>query len=373
MPKTLNRVGSILSYNYMKIKQLFLSIAIMLTVGLTINAQTKNVDLDNFRCPVTYRLIPEEPLDPLFFTYSVKINASKSTENRVSLSNLEDAVRISGQQKVSLNENPFLLITVDLGDLIITGSNVRETKTESKDKEGKITVHYAYHADISYTFESSSKFSLGDKTLITHLTHKRSTPHYYRSQEYKNRKEAVDFWNNNRDVLIPQFTSDLSAAAVKEASYYGSLWYGFYIKKDTEIIQITDTKKHTENEAFKAICASVKEIFGTMTPNEGLKKEDLEEAIEYFKSIPDRYTDIKLKSDIKLRYAAYYNLCKIYLHLEDLENVYHYADLLIQNEHDKKDGEKLKKSADELKEMFSRTEIKTRHFNPEDHFGGNQE
>jgi hypothetical protein len=357
----------------MKIKQLFLSVAIMLTVGLTTNAQTKNVDLDNFRCPVTYRLIPTKPLNPLFFTYSVQVNASKSTENRVSLSNLEDGIYIEGQQKVNKDESPFLSIVVNLGNLIVTESNIRENKEEKKDKEGKITTTYSYHVEVKYNFESSYKFFQGDNVLTTSHSFKSSTIHNYISKIFKNRKEAVDFWNNNKDVLIPQFTSELSAKTVNEASYHATRWYGFYITKETEVIQITDTKKHTENEAFKAICASVKENFGTMTPNERLKKEDMEEAIEYFKSIPDRYTDIKLKSDIKLRYAAYYNLCKIYLYLEDLENVHHYADLLIQNGHDKKDGEKLKKSADELKEMLSRTEIKTRHFNPEDHFGENQE
>ena len=370
MPKTLNRVGDILSYFfiYMKTKNLILSVVILLTVGLAANAQTKNVDLDDFRCPITYRLIPSEPLNPLFFTYSVRVDATKGTENRVSLSRAEEAIVIDGQRKVDSSENPFLTVVVTLGDLAIINSNVEERVVQDKDKEGKVTgTRHYFTSVVNYSFESSYKIFQGNKQLNYVPVDTRSTI-THKSREYGTRKEAVDYWNNNRDNLIPNFTTELSMKAVDRASSGASHRYGFYIKKDTEELKIMDTKKHTENEAFRTICTDVKEKFGAVTPNERLKQEDVEEAIEYFKSIPNRYTDIKLKADIKLRYAAYFNLCKIYLYLEDLENVHQYADLLIQNVQDKKDGEKLKKSADELKAMLSKTEIKTRHFDPEEYF-----
>jgi hypothetical protein len=62
------------------------------------------------------------------------------------------------------------------------------------------------------------------------------------------------------------------------------------------------------------------------------------QAASHFKSIPERYTDPKSKTDMNLRSAAYYNLCKIYLFLDEPENVAEYADLIFANGIDTKSG-----------------------------------
>jgi hypothetical protein len=219
--------------------------------GLSAIAQTKSIDIDNLYCPVTYREMPTKPLSPLFFKYSTAVVATKSTEQRVSLDEINDAIYIAGQKKVDNDADPMLEVVVNLGNVII---------------------------------------------------------------------------------------------------------------------ETTDTKKHNENESFWATCNSLKAQLGKMTSETGLDKDEIEEVIAYFKSIPERYTNPKLKSDIQLRYAAYYNLCRIYLYLDEPEKMNEYADLLIANGYDKKDGEKFKKQADELVKMLARTDIKVRHFNPEDFY-----
>ena len=353
----------------MKFKHLFSVLFVALIVNFTANAQTKSVDVDNFRFNITYRVMPTKPFDPLFFTYSTRVEATKSTEQRVSLSEVEDRIRIEGQQKVNSDEESFLFASLYLGNLIVKSNSISERKEEDKDKDGKVTaVRYYYSFVVSYSFESSYKVFQGDRELTSSSIHTTLDGQTYKSSEYRSRKEASDYWNNNKDILISEFAAKLSNDAANRVSSQLARSYGFPIARTTDIIQRTDEKKHLENTTFRTVCAGVKEKFEAITPNQGLREEDVADAIEYFKSIPAKYTDQKLKADIKIRYAAYYNLCRIYLYLEDTENVHKYADLLIQNVYDKKDGEKLKKAADELVKELSKTEITTRHFNPEDYF-----
>jgi len=350
----------------MKIKHLFFSVLIALLFSLTANAQTKSIDLDNFRFKITYRTMPDKPFNPPFFTYSTRLEATKSTEQRITLSEVADGIYLEGQQQVNNDENPFLTMVLRLSNLIIKSSDVVERKVETKDKEGNVKLHFYYTLVVNYTFESSYVVFQGDKEINSSTIHMGSFSH--KSEEYNNRKDAASYWNNNKEVLISEFATKLSNDAARTLSTRMSNYYGFAIKNTTDILQVTDEKKHLENEAFKAACATVKAKMEAVTANQGLNKEDLEDVIEYFKSIPAKYTDPKHKADVRLRYAAYYNLCKIYLYLEEPENVYPYADLLFQNGYDKKDGEKLKKAATELAAELNKTEIKTRHFNPEDYF-----
>jgi hypothetical protein len=169
-------------------------------------------------------------------------------------------------------------------------------------------------------------------------------------------------------VLISEFTTNVSLQTAAAASRTASVAYGFPIARGNEIVETIDTKKHLENEPFRAACTTLKALLGSMTPNEPLDKEAAADIIAYFKSIPPKYTDPKLKADKQLRYAAYYNLCRIYLYLDEPEQIAEYADLLIANDYDKKDGEKFKKQATQLIETLTRTEIKTRHFDPEEYY-----
>ena len=351
-------------------KKIFLAAFVLLASTMPTNAQTKNIDLDLFRFSITYRSIATQPVNPLFFTYSVFVNSTKPTERIVSLIEIEDATYIEGQQRVNNNENADIAVVINLGNLVVINSNVNERREESKNKEGQVTsVSYYYRVEANYTFESTYKIMQGNKTLISGVGTAPTSTQTYKSQEYGNRKDAMNFWNNNKDVLISEFATGLSRQIAASVTSRASSLFGFPVVRTTDVLQITDEKKHLENERFRTNTTLLKEKLQAVTPNEKLIKDaGLEEIIEYYKSIPGKYVDTQLKADIRLRFAAYFNLCKIYYYLEDIDNVNKYADLLIKNGHDTKDGEKFKKSAEELKTMLNRTRIKTRHFNPEKYF-----
>ncbi|MDR2127070.1 MAG: hypothetical protein LBP63_09610 [Prevotellaceae bacterium] len=347
----------------MNIKTIFLQvIALFASIGSM--SQTKNVDIDNLRFRVEYRSTPEAHLNPVLFIYSTQVKATKSTENRVSLDEINSVIGIAGQRRTDDIESADVNIVLELGDLVIEKSDIADRVEETKDKNGKITsVRHYFRVNVVYSFSGLYKIFQREK-LLHSATVYNNTQQTYSSSEYSSRKDASEYWRNNKDVLISQFISTLSKQIAQHASNYASQKYGFPIVRTTDVIKTMDEKKHLENETFKEMCNKLKAEFDKMTPENSVNKDNLIEIIDYFKSLPAKYSDPKRKADIKIRYASYYNLCKIYYYLDEPGNIAEYADLLIQNEYDPKDGENLKKEAYQLKIVLSRTEFHTRHFDP---------
>ncbi len=331
--------------------------------------QTKNVNVDNLRIQnIALRIAPTQPLEPLFFHYATRLTITPSTKQRVTPEEVEDAIYISGQKKVTEPIAGDMIIYVDLGNLTIESSNISERREESKDKDGKITVYYYYKLNVSYKFDARYKIMLDDNVLAEEKVYDSFFSQNYTSREYSTHKEASDYWRNNRDVLISEFTRNLSINTASKASSVASSRYGFPVIRTYDIIKTINEKKHNENEAFRAATEALKTEIQSMTGNTGMNRDRINGLIDYFKNIPQKYPDQKLKADIRLRYAAYYNLCKIYLYLDEPENVAQYADLILSNGHDKKDEERMKKAADNVKAVLDRTKIKTRHFDPNQYF-----
>ncbi|GHS85949.1 hypothetical protein FACS1894201_06270 [Bacteroidia bacterium] len=309
----------------------------------------------------------------MLFTYAVVVRATKSTEQRVSLGEVQDALIISGQEKLDQPDDAMVVATLSLGNLVIGTSNVKERKVEKKDNAGKVVgVDYFFSCVVEYSFEASYVVQRGTEILAENKRH--YDPHtklVYSSAEYTTRKEAADFWSNNRDVLIPELTSNNSLQAARSLGEYLSGYYGFpIVYTRNNILWTMHEKKHDENINFQEHCNALKTLIEAMTPEVGLDATNAEliEIIDYFKSIPEKYTDPKHKADTKLRYAAYYILSKIYYNLDDPINATVYAEKLVENGYDAKDGKGLIKDAEELTAILNRTTvIKTRHFYPEDY------
>lgn len=352
-------------------KALFFTIlGIVVLSSFSLKAQ-KNVDLDNVWCNVAYRNSPTEPQDPLFFYYSSDVISTKTTEQRVNLDEIKSALTIAGQKKAEVPQPEDMLLQVNLGDLIVVSSDISERVEEKKDKDGKVTDRYYYYkVNVVYTFTGGYKILKGGKVLNQAQLYSNSRQ-YYTSNEYGTRKAAADFWNNNRDVLITGFTRDLSLTIANNCSKTASALYGFPVTGTRDIIKTIDEKKHPENNDFRAAASTLKEQLESMTPEKPMDKETIDKLIEYFKSLPAKYTDLKVKADVRIRYAAYYNLCKIYIYMDEPDKVAEYANLILENGHDKKDCERMNKMAEEVKTVLNRTEIKTRHFDPELHFSDN--
>jgi len=332
-------------------------------------AQTKSVNVDNFWFNYSFRGVPAKPLDPVRFNYAVKINAAAVVKNYVSVDDVESAVNIQGQNKVENLSDASVVVELTFGNIVVSSSEVNERKEESKDKAGNITRKYYYKVIATYTFESSYRVTNDQKPIAGNAIYSRTSPQSYQTQEYGSRKEAADFWNNNREVLIADFYRNLVSVSAETASAQASNLFGFPARTyNRDLLKTMNEKKHDENATFRDAINTVKTELQAMTPDVPLNKERLTDVIEYLKSLPGKYSDPNSKADQRMRYLAYYNLGKIYYYLDEPENVKQYADLIAPNGYDVKDGAKLNKDAEELMALFDKTNIRTRHFSPDNYF-----
>ena len=85
--------------------------------------------------------------------------------------------------------------------------------------------------------------------------------------------------------------------------------------------------------------------------------------IKYFDELKTKYSEDE-KAHKKLRYSAWYNNAVLYMILDMPVNAVAEAEGLIANDYDKKDGERLKKDAEEMMELLNKNHISSRHFIP---------
>ncbi|MDU1905543.1 MAG: hypothetical protein E6772_12240 [Dysgonomonas sp.] len=348
-------------------KKFLLCLLIAIT-AISSNAQ-KNVNVDNYRFAYAYRALPKKPLNPMFFYYGIQINIPSTMSQIVDTEMLSGQVVIEGQRYTEELKADDILVDLSMQPVNILSTDIKERVEEVKDKEGKVTSRkYFYCVVVSYNFDAKAIVTQGEKKVGNYILKSRTQTLTYQSSEYSTSRAASEYWKNNRENMRENFTTEQSNAAVKSLSQLLTSDFGFATIKTTDIIKTINEKKHPENEPLRAMSDKLKANLETMDANTPLAEENITDVIEYFKNIPVRYTDPKLKADVRLRYVAYYNLCKIYLHLDQPEKVKEYADLIFENGHDKGDAKKMNNEAEKLMERFNSSDIKTRHFDTETYF-----
>jgi len=351
-------------------KKLILFLGLVSLFSLNGKSQTKNVDIDSYDFSYAYRALPERPLNPIRFTYATRVTASGAVRMNVSVEDLNERINLQGQIRVYNPAQASMIVELIVGSLMVSSTEIYERKSETKDKQGNVTERFYYRIMVKYTFESSYKITKDQKPLANGNFYSKYNTHTYTSAEFSTRQAASEFWDNNRNALTSDFHQDLVLKSVASLNELISNRYGFPAKFNSwDVLKIMDEKKHDENANFRAAVGALKNELQAMTPDFPMDRDQVEPLIEYFENIPKRYADPNSKADQHIRYAAYFNLCKIYYYLDEPENVAQYANRITSNGYDAKDGAKLIKEANELKGMFINTGIRTRHFSPDDYFG----
>lgn len=329
-----------------------------------------NVNVDNYRYNFTYRALPSKPLNPLFFYYKASINAPNSLTQLADIDLLLEKLNIEGQRRTDEIKPGDVDVVLNMESVNIVSSDLKERIEELTDKDGKITGrNYYYSILVTYTFASGATVAQDGKNIGNYFLYSRNSPLTYQSKEYGSSKEASDFWKNNRENLRENFTRDLATSSVNNLSTRLTALHGFPTTKTSDIIKTIDEKKHPENEAFRATGDKLKANLEAIDANTPMQETNVADLIDYYKNILVRYTDPKLKADVRLRYAALYNLCKIYLALDQPQNVQQYADVIFTNGHDKGDAKKMNEAAEKLSVVLNSSDvIKTRHFDPNTFF-----
>ena len=345
----------------------FFPVLILLILSGNALAQ-KNVNVDNLRFNYFERQLPQRPLNPPFFYYAVKIDMPGSIRNVVDEQVLYEMVHIVGQRIAYEPSDDDVIINAKMSPVIILGSSVKERIAEKKARDGTVTKEYFYTMEIVYNFEANAVVTQKGKVLNRYSMCSRIQNFTFKSKEYKTQKEASDFWRNNREVLIEQFTRECAENSIVSLSKSLNNNFGFPIIKQSALIKTINEKNHPENETLRANSNEIKSRMEALDGTTPLTEDDMSDLIEYFESIPDRYGDATSKADIQLRYVAYFNLCRIYIFVNQPQEVKKWADLLFANGQDKKDGQTLKKEADALAKRFDKSIFKTAQFNTDDYF-----
>lgn len=362
----LTKLNKLLISNSMRFK--LSSLLVLLFLFPSIFAQ-KNVNVDNLRFEYWTRFMPKTPLNPMFFYYEVDYQMPKSVSRYLDVEALDKYADISGQRFTTEPKDGDYRVNVEFDPIEIIGSEVGQRYVEHKDSKGNVTGRtYYYWIDVTYTFGARSNMMKGDVSVLKLNGFSRFDKLTFKSEEFDSSRTASDYWRNNRDLLIEKFTEERAVEAVKKTFSTLSSNYGFPIARVQGLVKTINEKKHPENEPLRGKSDQLKAIMEKLNGKVPTTEEEMNDLIEYFKSIPARYTDPQLKADVRLRYVAYYNLCRIYIYLDQPEKVKEYADLLFENGHDKKDAERLIKDAEKLQETLNKSDIKATQFSTDKYF-----
>lgn len=338
---------------------------LLLTASLcccaTLGAQ--KIDIDKKAVTTQLLILPSKDVDTSFRTFSYKFNNSYHlTTWGMDLENAQNSYfKLGGYQTLPANGDLQLEATLQAVRFLET--NIESRVEKSKDKAGRETSKTYYKYTVSY--DGGFSWKMLDKTgkeytsrTNTALT---STVRKHTGSEYGTYKEASDAYYNNRQ----QINRDLAAKLIQEhlSSMYLNMNSQFGYRPDAEKFNlwVLDTKNHAEYEPMQKHYEAVKAAFANMSPA-GLTPADteaLQASMDYYRSLPEKYKADE-KADTKLRYAAYFNLCNIYLFIDQPDQAVTYANLLIQNDYDKGDGKDFIKDAERLRELFQKKQVNAR-------------
>ncbi len=336
--------------------------ALLLIANIS-NAQS--VNLDRFPISPTFRQLPKNPLGFDYKTYSVRTELGKFISTMYDKEIIANKINLGGFNYTE--ENPDLNLHFTCEDIAILKTEIKNRVEENKDKNGNVTSRNTlYWFELEYTL--LAKYNLIDNkkggiTLVKADLDTRNNKYVYKSEETSSYKSAKEAYELNKENVVKNIVNAKFDNYIEAINNYLTHNYGYPEITTYDILWIVGSKKHPEyaqyNEVAKKIAEAIKKMNGS-EPVDTIK-EELKPSIEYLKGLPEKYTSND-KLGRKMRYSAYFNLATIYFYLDELDEVVKYANLIISNDYDTNDGKIFNNKVEELKKLFEKNNINTRHF-----------
>ncbi|MDA6071747.1 hypothetical protein NJT12_19150 [Flavobacterium sp. AC] len=325
----------------------------------------QKVDLDKFSFNVNYQILPKKfvPLEKRTFSSEAIINKdfvsfypNKETLNgRINVYGWKKSVRYSNID-VEINLKSFTMGEPKLESRI----------DESKDKNG-VMVKTTYYFVIAKIEAKGSgvvkiKSAISDSGKDEENTYAFDEDYIYKSNNDNVNPEAVkELFKKQKDDFYNEKIKTYVELVLNQTNRKVNKMYGLEATSYRDNLWIIDSKDE-EGAIQKEALEAVKVIFSKMTatsPIDGIVSE-MSPLIEYFDSLKTKYTEND-KSSKKIRYSAYYNLGRIYIHLDQPEKAIKEGEGLIANDYDKKDGQRIIDDANYDLEVFKSTAFKSKH------------
>lgn len=328
-----------------------------------IAGHAQKVDLDRYYFSASYRDLPRLGVDTSFRTFSLETGLSQNAAYMMRDEQPEENIHIIGWRKVRSRGD--LLVSLQMDDIAISNSEVKEREEILKDKTGKETGRrYYYHMELRYTFAARARVSdRRGAQLIDRILADRQVPRVYNTKECASSNEALNSFVSNVFAVTSAITSFEVNQAVNGLNGLLDVNLGYSQRTVSDFLWILDSKKHPEYRDHREAWTSFKQAMFQMRADRPLADvaAQLRPVIAYFQKMKTRYNSDS-KADRKMRYASYYNLAKIYYYLDDPEDALAEAGQLMINNYDEKDGRTLEAAALGLQQIFELNKIHTRHF-----------
>lgn len=274
---------------------------------------------------------PEKQLNPAFFYYNTQFSVPRTYEDIIGMDGLVSNVYIEGQRYTDNPKNGDIIVSVMYNPISMGDVTIHEDYLEMKNEKGKTVKVLSFWVECLYGMNVDATLSRGGQIIDNYVLARASSPQVYASKPFRDRREAQEYWKLNKDFI----REDL----IKQMAFNTSTWlttqlsgdYGYPIV-DRPIMLITVSDKNfAETSAFNAAYQSLTNRMASLHPDSPPRAADMQDYIDYFASVNEKYTDTENKSEVRIRYAACYNLAVIYLLMEQPERATEWANKLIAN------------------------------------------
>jgi hypothetical protein len=320
---------------------------ILLSFITFINAKAQDVDIDKYFFKTKEIEFPKKtlPLDKRTYKF---ISASTDGIDF----NEKNAIQLNGFKKV---ENGV----VEVSSMYGAGLHWAEQKTNVRTDPNTKVNYYS----ISTVAICDGRIKLECKEIDYKWYTLEQFRRTYSTKEFATELEASkEFY-----ALLKSWTEDSKVNFIKfvvfNTNYRANNIFGYAAKNINTHLWLLGSKDHPEYQNHQKYLAIIKNIF-TEVKHTGIPADIQDKLVpvkNYFDSIPKLYVEDSKKHK-KMRYSAYYNLMKIYYSIEDFTKAEAYANLIIENDYDTKDGKKMLGAIKDRKELWVEKSVTSSHF-----------
>ncbi len=339
----------------------YLSLLLLISMILiTFQAKAQRVNLDKKHANIRYVQLPTEPIldkEKRTYTYSTNIGTKYM--------DLRQSPQIIGFTEVE--SDPTLRITLSIYEVILQNVEVKETEKVNKDKEGNVKSRTKYYQP-TFTYTTSGKYTIINEEGKSKDIKLGKRDNTYQADKYTKQKEAYNYIKNNQYELKQTFYRQFAENSHSHIIRVLNKTYGYPTKLEKVRFFVVGAKKHPEYKGFQKNFKEISQLFSSINathyPND--MEQQVAKIIKFNEQVLSKYKNPKKKKEKKVRSAALYNLSQLYYWMDMPKEAFEYANLLVENGFDKRDGKEMKKNCKDMIEIFRKNQLTSRHFKLEE-------
>jgi hypothetical protein len=341
----------------MKLHLLLAALCFTVSVGYS-----QKIDLDKVNVLTKMQILPEKELGADVTTFAVELKGESNLSNwgfnpeKIQ----KDYGILYGFQQT--NTNPQLKWTMTMAPINFVDYAIKNRSETYKDKTGRETITTYYWYELMYVKGFTSTLTNEKGDVLAKYESGYGNRHTHKSSESTNYESLRKEYNEQRQNVEQQIARSVVGAEFGAIFNFMNRKVGYMPYENRFIVWETDSPKHPESNEFAKNTAELKRLFSVIKADkvEDSIKNGLEKIATYYKGVAEKYTNPSEKAEKKLRYASYLNMAQLYLHLDRFDESAEWAKKVIENDYDKKDGEKIIKEIAEVKKDMARINATSR-------------